>query len=355
MMRHFSRFQLYIATFCIVMSTFSRDAGSQDVRTLGLAVLDLQAYGISESEASALSDMLRSSVTKTILAEKDRLSNTYRLIERSQMDKILGEFQIQNSGCTDLSCAVEFGKLLNADRIIIGSVSLVGSTYMVIARIIDVETGTAITSVDRRQQGIIDNVIDLMPMVARELLTGEQFDMQNDKNIFSGNRITRSHLAYDTAIAYNLPTSDFDDSFKPGFGINSDVFYTLSAIPKLGVGGRFAWSTFGIDKNETGFDDGGITFIEMIPSVRYFFTPAQSRFGFFSQAGIGFYKWKLKIESGFGDFADSGTDSGCCFGVGVTGRFTDTISFFAMPLFHIVKTENERTKYYSLDFGVLFR
>ncbi len=146
---------------------------SQTDRTYGLAVLDLEAIGISVIEAKALSEMLRSGVSK-VSAESEKVKEKYNIIERSQMEKILDQFDIQSTGCTDVECAVEFGKMLNVDRIIIGSVSLVGQTYMVIARIVDVESSRTSRSVDRKQRGIIDNVIDLMPIVGHELLTGER-------------------------------------------------------------------------------------------------------------------------------------------------------------------------------------
>ena len=111
---------------------------SQQEKTYGLAVLTLKGNGISEVEAIALSDMLSSSVARKIIEESEKTKDSYILLERSQMDKILEQFDIQNLGCTELSCAVEFGKMLNVERIIIGSVSLVGSTYLVIARIVDV-------------------------------------------------------------------------------------------------------------------------------------------------------------------------------------------------------------------------
>ena len=177
-MRHnFTKLRYFLFTALLMFIPLI--AHSETERTLGIAVLDLQANGISPVEATALSDMLRSSITKTILEQKAKIKDSYALIERSQMDKILEQFDLQNKGCTDISCAVEFGKLLSADRIIIGSVSLVGSTYMVIARIVDVETGRAIISVDRKQTGVIDNVIDLMPLVAHELLTGEKLAVPN--------------------------------------------------------------------------------------------------------------------------------------------------------------------------------
>ena len=118
--------------------------------------------------------MLRSSIAKIIIEKSEKTKDSYKLLERSQMDKIFEQFEIQNIGCTDISCAVEFGKILNVERIIIGSMSLVGSTYLVIARIVDVESSSTIASVDRKQRGVIDNVIDLMPVVAHEILTGER-------------------------------------------------------------------------------------------------------------------------------------------------------------------------------------
>ena len=158
----------------IVLILFQPQSSYAQARDYGLAVLDLQANNIAVSEAVALSDMLRSSIVNIINEKSVRLADSYIVIERSQMDKIFEQFEIQNTGCTDISCAVEFGKMLNVDRIIIGSVNLVGSTYLVIIRIVDVGLSTTIASVDRKQTGVIDNVIDLMPIVAHELLTGER-------------------------------------------------------------------------------------------------------------------------------------------------------------------------------------
>ena len=143
----------------------------------GLAVLDLQPNGVSETESRVLSDVLRSSILKVIQEQRSKVKGSYTLIERSQMDKILEEFEVQNTGCTDVSCAIEFGEMLNAERIIIGTVGLVGSTYIVVARIVDVETSTTLVSVDRTVPSPVDNVIKLMSAVGHELLTGERISV----------------------------------------------------------------------------------------------------------------------------------------------------------------------------------
>lgn len=147
---------------------------AQEKQTYGLAVLDLQAIGISETEALSLSEILRSSISSVLSEKKDKIKANYKLLERTQMEKILDEFKIQSTGCTDVECAVEFGKMFAVDQIIIGSVGLVGSTYTIIARIVDVETGTIISIVNRKQRGEIDSILDLIPLIGQELLTGER-------------------------------------------------------------------------------------------------------------------------------------------------------------------------------------
>ncbi len=170
----YSRNVLGILLAAVILVFAVPAAFAQETNAVGIAVLDLQANGIAESEAVALTEMLRAGISKTIKEQSAKITENYNFIERSQMDKIFDEFEIQGTGCTDISCAIEFGKMLNVDKIVLGSVSLVGSTYMVIVRTVDVKTGKALTSVDRKQRGIIDNVIDLMPIVAHELLTGER-------------------------------------------------------------------------------------------------------------------------------------------------------------------------------------
>lgn len=115
-----------------------------------IAVLDLIANGISDSEARSLSDYLRSQITRTATSQEftEKSGFVYTVIERAQMDKILEEFDYQSTGCTDEECAVELGKMLNAERIVIGSVGLVGQTYTINARIVDIETATTLSVAD---------------------------------------------------------------------------------------------------------------------------------------------------------------------------------------------------------------
>jgi hypothetical protein len=142
-----------------------------------LGVMNLDAKGVSQVEVEVLSEKLRSHILQTVVSPKYRSmknSVAYELVERTQMDKIFDQFNIQNTGCVSDSCAVELGKMLGTDRIIIGQVGLVGKTYSVSARIVDIESSKAIRTADRQYRGSIDELINTVIVdIGNELLMGK--------------------------------------------------------------------------------------------------------------------------------------------------------------------------------------
>ena len=87
-----------------------------------IALLDLDASGISKNESRTLTERLRYELIST---------GTFTVIERQEMQTILEEQGFQQSGCTTDECAVEIGQLLNVRRICAGTVGKVGSTYSI--------------------------------------------------------------------------------------------------------------------------------------------------------------------------------------------------------------------------------
>jgi len=169
---------LYLSVFLISTGILPpARSWAQDTEKTTLAVLDLTANGISVAEASSLSDYLRGQITRVISSGEfiSKAHISYVTVERSQMDKIFDEFNVQNTGCTDISCAVEFGKMLNAERIVIGSVGLVGETYTISTRIVDVKTSTTLAVADYLFTGQRDNLLrEGIPRVVDELLYGQK-------------------------------------------------------------------------------------------------------------------------------------------------------------------------------------
>ena len=162
---------------------------AQEKNEYTIAILDLNADGISESEARTLSANLRGQVIEIVSSDAFRAATDvqYNVIERSQMDKIFEQFDIQNTGCTDLSCAVEFGKMLSTERIIIGSIGLVGETYSIQARIVDVESTKIIAVSSYVFTGQRDNLlITGIPTVANELMYGKKKKSRKTLYIVAG-------------------------------------------------------------------------------------------------------------------------------------------------------------------------
>lgn len=115
-----------------------------------LAVLDFDAFGLSEPEVAALTNRLRTNMAQL---------GQYRIIERGMMEQVLLEQDFQLTGCISDECAVEVGQLLGAQFMLAGSIGTVGNTWTVEMRIIDVETGEVIRSASYDTQGIIDVVL----------------------------------------------------------------------------------------------------------------------------------------------------------------------------------------------------
>lgn len=168
-----------ILLFLFVVSGIlpSPDLSAQDLKSYTIAVLNLDAKGISQSEAEYLSEYMRGQVTRLISSADFRKETgiDYTVVERAQMDKIFDQFEIQNTGCVDVSCAIEFGKMLSVERILIGSAGLVGQTYSIAARIVDVESARTIGVADYQYTGPIDELLRTgISSVVNDIMYGQR-------------------------------------------------------------------------------------------------------------------------------------------------------------------------------------
>ncbi len=150
---------------------------AQPDQKLTLAVLDLEAKGVSQVEAEVISEKFRSYLAQEFLSaryQRQKDKTQYTVIERDQMEKLLDEQGVQISGCVDEACAVELGKILGAYQVVLGTIGLVGETFSVTVRFIDVETAEVVGKpADRQYKGSIDDVIStVIPEVADELIYG---------------------------------------------------------------------------------------------------------------------------------------------------------------------------------------
>jgi TolB-like protein len=152
--------QVITVLLCVVyLQVTSLSWAGEKVR---IGVLELRANEVSEGEARALTDRLRTELFQT---------GRFEVVEREKMTEILQEQGFQQSGvCNTDVCAVEVGKLIGAEQMVAGSVSRIGQTYSVNLRVLDVEQGVMVRTATEDCSCAIDRVLtETIRHVARHL------------------------------------------------------------------------------------------------------------------------------------------------------------------------------------------
>lgn len=98
---------------------------------LRLAILNLDANGVDSGVSNAVADQL---------ANRLAANPAVRLVERRRIGAILQEQNFQKSGRTNPATAVELARILNVQKVIMGSVSKLGTTMTITAQLVDVAT-----------------------------------------------------------------------------------------------------------------------------------------------------------------------------------------------------------------------
>jgi len=131
-----------------------------------IAVLDFKSNGISISEASSISEKLRTELFN---------NSDYRVVERDKLEAILEEKGLKQSGIVSDENIVNVGGLIGVDRIVVGTINKIGKLYSLSARIVKVETGEILESVSYEHSGNLSYLLKTgMRNVAFELLGQEQ-------------------------------------------------------------------------------------------------------------------------------------------------------------------------------------
>lgn len=144
----------FISLFVLLFFLLSNYAYTEVKQTI--AVLDFESIGSEEHLGKAVSEIMRTELIDT---------NRYRVVERSQINKTISEQRFQKSGLIDDKSAVELGKLLGADLIVIGSVVKIGTSYTINSRMIDMKTGEA-----KMGKNATGNDLNLLTALSRSLL-----------------------------------------------------------------------------------------------------------------------------------------------------------------------------------------
>lgn len=133
------------------------------LKTLPLvAVMTPSWQAVDSSSAFQIADALADELMHT---------GKVRVMERSQMQRILKEQSFQGSGaCDGNECAVEVGRLLSINHMVIGTVGKLGGSFTIATRLVNVSTGEVEASSRKMLKGEIEDVATkLLPVIAKEL------------------------------------------------------------------------------------------------------------------------------------------------------------------------------------------
>ncbi len=138
----------------IILSSYDKE------RLKYIAVMDFRPLNVSKGDSAFVSDFFRQDLVT---------SNSIKVIEKNNMDKILEEQGFQQTGCTDTECAVEMGKILNVKSMVIGSFGKLLDLYQITIRIVSVESGNILYADDANCKSS-DDVRSIVSKLANRLI-----------------------------------------------------------------------------------------------------------------------------------------------------------------------------------------
>jgi len=166
--------------YTILLLAVSLILSAQQANEIYIAVMNLDPKGVSQIESEALSDRLRTELFN---------SGKYKVVERENMNTIMNEQGFQQTGCTSEDCAVEIGKILGVEQMLVGSIAKVGAVITVSARIVSVETGEVLKIAETDHKGSIDDLLKSgMKKIAMELVVGGKKSMLMGKVTFESDQ-----------------------------------------------------------------------------------------------------------------------------------------------------------------------
>lgn len=137
----------------LVFVLFSSFLATLIAEKVNIGVMNFSSEGVSELQAKLVTDLFRGELVQ---------SGKFIVIDRNNMDKILNEQSFQNSGCTDSSCAVEIGKILNMQQMVYGVLVKIGENYYLTVEVVDVESAAIVLSANKKAESfdVIDKTIE---------------------------------------------------------------------------------------------------------------------------------------------------------------------------------------------------
>lgn len=121
-------------------------------KRISIAVIRFKTLN-KEAQDIALGDLISETFTTALVN-----SNNFKIIEREQLDKVVKEMEMTQTGFIESTDAVEIGKMLHADAIITGSVALLNNQIQLNARVIEIESAYVISAESATTHYSLNNI-----------------------------------------------------------------------------------------------------------------------------------------------------------------------------------------------------
>ena len=189
-----------------------------------IAVIEFEGLDISQVAAKALTNELESYLSNM---------GIYRVVERGQMENILQEQGLQQTGCISSECAVEVGQALGAQLLVSGSISKIGTIYSIAAKILDVETGEVIKSANYRYRGedigeLLEGMADIATQLTGKSVKKAPSSIPQRPRTVQSTPVDKTRYGPEKgAVIFNINVSDAKLSIRTG-GRNTTVKYSAN-------------------------------------------------------------------------------------------------------------------------------
>jgi sulfatase modifying factor 1 len=159
----FSSLALLLLLFSLSLAVEKRTKAPRDLSNY-IAVFDLDVVGKVDKDISRpLTDSVRHAIVK---------SGTFKVMDRANMDRILKEQAFQMSGTVAKEKMVEAGQMLGVGKIVIGSIGIVGRTYMISLSLVNIESGETERVEEDTCKCELDELIESVKRASNKLMAG---------------------------------------------------------------------------------------------------------------------------------------------------------------------------------------
>ncbi len=292
------------------------------------AVLAFEARNCPKTTAKVVTDMISTKIFD---------AKIFTIVEREQIKQVFRELELQMTGCTDSACAVKVGRLLSANKIVVGSVYKV-DRYIVVTKVVNV----ADNRVEGNYRAEALEESDLESAVS-EIVDKVEYGFK-----------TATYPSLGVSAGYRYAAGDLADLTMGGFGINLD--FTLNNFISKNTLLRFTTGAYLFRGKNESVDS--ILGVPLFLSLGYTLSPFRST-KIVPSLGGGYYIYSMKYDPDnadvYGNYEyerETFYDPALSVRIEIEYALTSTLHLFLEPLYTIAFEKNSNPQTAGFNGGV---